>query len=96
MSISRSERRAERKSRVVAIFGDALSDPVLDLLELIELAWHDSYGEITPSERIVDDILLCSGGDITKLIRIARLAVADWCALKMAADQIRQNCKKSN
>ena len=44
----------------MAIFGDALAASVLDLLELTELAWHDCYGETTPSEEMVDDILLCS------------------------------------
>jgi hypothetical protein len=96
MAISRAERRAERRTRVIAIFGDLAADSVLDLFELTELAWHDCYGEITPSEGIVDDILLCSGGDLAKLIRITRLAVADWRDLKMAADQIRQNRSKSN
>jgi hypothetical protein len=90
MAISRAERRVERKNRVVAVFGDALADPVLDLLEITELAWHDCYGEISPSEGIVDDILLCSKGEMTKLIQAARLAVADWRDLKMAAQQIRK------
>jgi hypothetical protein len=52
---------AERRPRVVAVFSDALASPVLELLELTELAWHDCYGEITPPEHIIDDILLCSG-----------------------------------
>lgn len=89
MAISRAERRAERKGRVVAVFGDALADPVLDLLELTEFAWHDCYNEITPSEGIVDEILLCSEGEITKLIRAARLAVEDWRDLKLWAQRIR-------
>jgi hypothetical protein len=53
------------------------------------LAWHDCYGEITPSEQIIDDILLCSGGDIAKLIRVARLAVTDWRDLTLLAEQLR-------
>ena len=72
MAISRAERRAGRTARVVAIFGDALAASVLDLLELTELAWHDCYGEITPSEEMVDDILLCSKGELAQLIRVAR------------------------
>ena len=70
-------------------FGDAAADPVLDLLELTELAWHDCYGEITPSEQIIDDILLCSGGEIAKLIKVARLAVTDWRDLSLLAEQLR-------
>jgi hypothetical protein len=50
MGISRAERRNERRPRVAAVFGEPIADPVLDLLELIELSWHDSYREITPSE----------------------------------------------
>jgi hypothetical protein len=91
MAISRAERRAERKGRVVAIFGEALAAPALDLLELTELAWHDCYGEITPSEEIVDDILLCSEGEVAKLIQAARLAVADWRDLKMWAQEKRSS-----
>jgi hypothetical protein len=89
MAVSRAERRRERRPRVIALFGDAAADPVLDLLELTELAWHDCYGEITPSEQIIDDILLCSGGDIAKLIRVARLAVTDWRDLTLLAEQLR-------
>ena len=89
MTISRAERRASRRDRVVSIFDDALADPILDLLELTELAWHDCYDEITPSEEMVDDILLCSKGELTRLIRIVRLAVADWRDVKLAADEIR-------
>jgi hypothetical protein len=61
----------------------------LDLLELTELSWHDSYSEITPSEQVVDDLLLCSGGDITKLIQVIRLAVADQRDFKLMAEQTR-------
>ena len=50
---------------------------MLDLLELTELAWHDCYNEISPSEAVVDDILLCARGDIDGLVRAARLAVTD-------------------
>jgi hypothetical protein len=85
MAISRAERRADRKVRVVAVFGEARAAAVLDLLELTELAWHDCYGEITPSEEIVDDILLCSEGDVAKLIQVARLAVVDRRDLKLLA-----------
>ena len=89
MAVSRAERMEQRRPRVVAIFGDTDADPVLDLLELTELAWHDCYGEITPSEQIIDDILLCSGGQIVKLIQVARLAVSDWRDLKLQAEQLR-------
>lgn len=89
MPIGRAERRKERRPRVVAVFGEATADPVLDLLELTELSWHDCYNEITPSEQIIDDMLLCSGGDIVKLIQVIRLAVADLRDFKLSAEQIR-------
>jgi hypothetical protein len=95
MAISRAERRAGRIARVVAIFGDALAASVLDLLELTELAWHDCYGEITPSEEMVDDILLCSKGELAQLIRVARQAASDWRDVKVAAAEIR-TAGKSN
>jgi hypothetical protein len=95
MAISRAERRAGRIARVVPIFGDALAASVLDLLELTELAWHDCYGEITPCEEMVDDILLCSKGELARLIRVARQAVSDWRDVKVAAAEIR-TAGKSN
>jgi hypothetical protein len=91
MAISRAERRAERKERVVAVFGEARAAAVLDLLELTEFAWHDCYREITPSEPIVDDILLCSEGELTKLIQAARLAVRDQRDLTMWAQHKRSS-----
>jgi hypothetical protein len=89
MAVGRVERRAERKERVVSVFGEALAAPALDLLELTELAWHDCYQEITPSEETVDDILLCSQGELTKLIQAARLAVMDRRDLAMWAQRQR-------
>ena len=68
---------AERRPRIVAVFGEAKADAVIDVLTLTELAWHDCYAEVTPSESIIDDILLCSGGDLATLIRAAKLAVED-------------------
>jgi hypothetical protein len=68
---------------VVAAFGEALAAPVFDLLELTERAWHDTYGEITPPEDIIDDILLCSEGEMPKVIQAARMAVTDRRDLKM-------------
>lgn len=95
MTVGRAERMVERRPRVVAIFGDALTSPVLDLLELTELAWHDCYGEITPPEHIIDDILFCSGGEVIKLIRAALLAVQDHRDLKLWADQLRTLSKST-
>lgn len=81
-SISRADRRAGRAPRVRALFAER-TDAALDVLELVELAWHDCYGEISPSEEIVDDILFLSEGDLAKLALYARMAVADWRDLRM-------------
>jgi hypothetical protein len=89
MGISRAERRNERRPRVVAVFGVTIANPVLDLLELAELSWHDCYSEITPSEQVIDDMLLCADGDIIKLIQVIRLAVTDLRDFKSMAERIR-------
>lgn len=31
------------------------SDAAHDLLELTEVAWHDCYNEVTPSDQVVED-----------------------------------------
>ena len=91
MAVSRAERRAERRERVVTTFGEGQAETVLDLLELTELAWHDCYGEITPSDDIIDDLLVCSRGELAGLVRAARLAVTDWRDLKVWAQTERTN-----
>ena len=74
---------------MIAAVGDELAEPALDLLELVELAWHDCYGEITPSDEIIDDVLLLGRGTLRGLIAAARLAVADWRDVKVAAQELR-------
>jgi hypothetical protein len=74
---------------VIAAVGDELAEPALDLLELVELAWHDCYGEVTPSDEIIDDVLLLSGGTLRGLIAAARLAITDWRDVKVAAEELR-------
>ena len=91
MAVSREERRRERQPRVEEVFGAATAPRALDLLELTELAWHDCYGDVTPPDDIVDDLLTCSEGDLGKLIAAARLAVTDWRDLKLTAQAIRAN-----
>ncbi len=91
--ISRADRRAARRERVMALFGDR-TNAALDLLELVELAWHDCYDEITPSEEIIDDVLFLSEGDLGKLITYARLAVTDWRDVKMNVIALRASRAK--
>lgn len=72
------------------MFGEERAPSALDLLELIELAWHDCYGEITPSEDVIEDMLLLSEGSIERLIQAARLAISDWRDLQVAAEELRK------
>ena len=85
--ISRAERRAARRARVAAVFDPGSVEAVLDLFETMEIAWHDLYGEITPPESIIDDVLVVSGGNLAGLIRAVRLGLADWRDLRVAADR---------
>jgi hypothetical protein len=85
MAVSRAERRTEREPRFLSVFGAELTPRALDLLEIVELAWHDCYREVSPSETLVDDMLLLSEGSIEGLVAAAYLALQDWRDLKMAA-----------
>ena len=89
MAIGREERRVEREPRFVEVFGQKLAPTALDLIELVELAWHDTYGEISPSEEVIEDMLAVSRGNLAGLVRAARLAVMDRRDLKLAADDAR-------
>ncbi|KOG30689.1 hypothetical protein AQJ84_15520 [Streptomyces resistomycificus] len=72
-----------------AAVGKDAAPAALDLLELVELAWHDCYGEITPGDQVIEDILTCTQGDLTRMIGVCRLAVESWRDLRVAADGIR-------
>lgn len=80
---------AERRPRIVAVFGEAAAETVIGVLTLTELAWHDCYAQVTPPESVIDDILLCSGGDLATLIRASKLAVEDSRDLTVWAAQLR-------
>jgi hypothetical protein len=91
MAVGRAERWRERQPRVRATFGD---DPdtqrrVAALFELLEMAWHDCYGEMTPPDHVVDDVLVCSRGTLDGLIDAAQLAVVDRRDLRLRADDLR-------
>ena len=88
MPIGMAERRAERRTKVAVLFADR-TDRALDLIELMEMAWHDAYGEVTPPEQVVDDVLLLSEGNLRFLIRWARLAVTDRRDVRVEADKLR-------
>lgn len=88
MVTGREQRRSERRTKVAVLFADR-TDRALDLLELLEMAWHDTYGEPTPPEAVIDDVLLLSGGSLRQLVRRAREAVTDWRDVRVAADAVR-------
>ena len=69
--------------------GEARAEPALDVLELVDLAWHDCYGEPAPPDEVLDDILLLSHGDLAGLVSAARRAVADWRDTRLAANALR-------
>jgi hypothetical protein len=91
VAVGRAERWTERLPKVVAAFGDDAKTlrAVEKLFELLELAWHDAYNEITPSEHIVDEILVCSQGTLGGLIEAARVAVVDRRDLHVWAGALR-------
>lgn len=88
MPTGRTQRRGERRTKVAVFFADR-TDRALDLLELVEMAWHDTYGEGTPPEDLIDDILFLSEGNLRLLIRWARIAITDWREVKAAAASAR-------
>jgi len=65
------------------------TEQALDLLELMEIAWHDVYAEVTPPERVIDDVLALSDGSLSSLIHWVRQAVLDWRDVRVAADSQR-------
>ena len=86
MAIGRQQRRAERRAAVAAVFPAAdAAERALDLLELVELAWHDAYGEVTPPDDVVADLLTVSAGTLAGLLDAARVALLDRRDLRVAA-----------
>ena len=90
MVVGRAARRERRRSRVAEAVGEHNATHALDLLELVELAWHDCYGESSPPESVIDDILVLGRGDLSLMISAARLAVVDFRDARLAADELRE------
>jgi hypothetical protein len=85
------DRRARwdlREPQAKEVFGE-LSRAALNILELTDWAWHDVYGEPTPSERVITDMFACSQGDIGKFAYAANEAVKDRRNVHVWADQVR-------
>lgn len=87
--MSRAERRESRRERARESFGDDV-DAALDVLELLEYAWHDCYGEITPPEDVIDDVFVLGSGDLAAFVAAARLALIDRRDTRLAADARRR------
>ncbi len=89
MPVGRAERRAARRTRVAVLFADD-TDRALDLIEMLEIAWHDLYGEITPPPEVIEDVLTLSEGRLPTLIKWSRLALVDLRDVRLAADEMRK------
>ena len=88
VAVGRHERRDAARDRATREFGE-VADPALDLLELLELAWHDSHGDTAPPADVVEDVWLVAAGDLGSLASASRLAVTDRRELRLAADELR-------
>ena len=64
-------------------------DAALDLIDLVELAWHDCFGELSPPDDVIADALVVADGDLAVLVRACRLALTDRRDLRVAADARR-------
>ena len=88
VALSRQERRDAARDRATREFGDG-AEPALDLMELLELAWHDSHGDVVPPAEVLEDVWLLAAGDLGRLASASRLAVTDRRDLRQAADEVR-------
>jgi hypothetical protein len=89
MAVGRAARRAERAPPVESVVGKAQARAALDLLELTDYAWHDCYGEITPPDEVILNILACSEGDLATMVHAAHLAVTDSRDPQMWAERVQ-------
>ena len=89
VAVTRAERQAMRAPAVQAMFGREDARVVLELLEVLEIAWHDAYGDIGPPDRVVTDVLVCSRGELRTLIHAVWSAVTDWRDVRLWADDVR-------
>lgn len=88
VAVGRAARRAERAQMVESVLGKSQASAGLDLLELTEYAWHDCYGEITPPDDVILNILICSRGELATMVHAAWLAVVDSRDLQLWAESV--------
>jgi hypothetical protein len=91
MAVGSEQRRQERKPRIAGTFRDRHVEAALDLLDLADRAWHDSYGpkDLALPDDVLDDVLLLAEGNLAALVQIARAAVIDFRDVRVAADELR-------
>jgi len=75
------------------VLGKSHASAGLDLLELVEYAWHDCFGEITPPDDVILNILICSRGSLSEMIHAAKLAIVDWRDLQLWAESARSEAE---
>ena len=85
---SRDNRRETRRTQATELFGKQ-ANAALAIFELLDLAWHDCYGQSAPPQEVVDDIWTASLGRLDYLAIAANLAVIDFRDLRMNAERIR-------
>lgn len=84
----RHARREAARGRASIEYGPQ-AESALDVLDLLELAWHDCYGTAPPAQ-VVEDVWRVGDGDLAAFASAARLAVVDWRDLQVAADLSRR------
>jgi hypothetical protein len=88
MVIGSAARRSNRRPRATSAFGER-AEAALDVLALLDLAWHDCYGETSPPDQVIEDIWVVADGDLAQFIYAAHLGVIDFRDLRMSANHKR-------
>jgi hypothetical protein len=62
VAVGADERFSQIRSRVVEVFGadDGMVERVARVVRLLEIGWHDIYGDPNPPGEVLDDVLACS------------------------------------
>lgn len=59
-------------------------------MALLDFAWHDCYGELSPPDEVLEDIWLLAAGNLARFVSAAHLAVIDFRDLRVSADDKRR------